>query len=156
LKRTLTLAILFSTSLRGQDRFCVPALVKTYCAGCHGGGTIAGARVPVLDANRIAGDPAPWSRGARHLRAGAMPPVGARRPDTPTVENALAAIERDLDGATPLAETSEAMATRLALLLWNTAPDAELAEAGKRGRLREPQILESHASRLLADPRAET
>jgi hypothetical protein len=51
------------------------------------------------------------------LRAGTMPPVGASRPDRRTVDEVIAAIERELDILAPAAETSQAIATRLATLL---------------------------------------
>ena len=45
-------------------------------------------------------------------------------------------------------------ATRLALALWDSAPDAELARAAAAGRLRTREEVSAHAARLLADPRA--
>ena len=47
-----------------------------------------------------------------------------------------------------------ALATRLALLLWNSAPDAALRERADRGELRRSEILKSETERLLADPRS--
>ncbi len=45
-------------------------------------------------------------------------------------------------------------ATRLALALWDSAPDAELARAATTGRLRTREEVSAQAARLLSDPRA--
>ncbi len=47
-----------------------------------------------------------------------------------------------------------ALATRLALFLWNTPPDAALRARAARGELRQPPVLRAETERLLADPRA--
>ena len=54
------------------------------------------------------------------------------------------------------ARESDAMrtATRLALALWDSAPDAELARAATTGRLRTREEVSAQAARLLTDPRA--
>ena len=48
-----------------------------------------------------------------------------------------------------------AMATRLALFLWNSAPDEALRARAACGELRRPEILRAETERLLADPRAD-
>ena len=48
-----------------------------------------------------------------------------------------------------------ALATRLALFLWNSVPDAALRQRAERGELQQSGVLAAEASRLLADPRAE-
>ena len=45
-------------------------------------------------------------------------------------------------------------ASRLAVFLWCSIPDAELLELAKTGSLREPSILRAQVERMLADPRA--
>jgi hypothetical protein len=52
----------------------------------------------------------------------------------------------------PLA--GHALATRLALFLWNSEPDAALRARAARGELARPEVLCAEAERLLADPRA--
>jgi hypothetical protein len=47
-----------------------------------------------------------------------------------------------------------ALATRLALFLWNSAPDAELRALAASGRLQNPQILKAQTERLLNHPNA--
>jgi hypothetical protein len=48
-----------------------------------------------------------------------------------------------------------AIATRLALWLWNGPPDDELLATAAAGRLRDPAILRAQLDRLLDDPRSE-
>jgi len=48
-----------------------------------------------------------------------------------------------------------ALATRLALFLWNSPPDERLRGLADAGRIGEPAILRAETERLLADPRAE-
>jgi hypothetical protein len=47
-----------------------------------------------------------------------------------------------------------ALATRLALFLWNSAPDPDLRQLAERGQLHDPAVLREQAERLLDDPRA--
>src|SRR5262249_30119226 len=49
-----------------------------------------------------------------------------------------------------------ALASRLALFLWNSIPDEALLDDAIAGRLSDPKVLETEVRRLLADPRAET
>jgi hypothetical protein len=46
-----------------------------------------------------------------------------------------------------------ALATRLALFLWNSEPDAELRSLAVAGRLRNPDVLKAQTDRLLNDPK---
>ncbi len=48
-----------------------------------------------------------------------------------------------------------AIATRLALWLWNSVPDDDLLSLAASGRLREPAVLEAQVDRLLADRRSD-
>jgi hypothetical protein len=47
-----------------------------------------------------------------------------------------------------------ALATRLALFLWNSEPDETLRARAARGELRHPGVLRAETDRLLADPRS--
>jgi hypothetical protein len=47
------------------------------------------------------------------------------------------------------------LASRLSYFLWSTMPDAELFALAKSGTLREPDVLKSQVTRMLADPRAD-
>lgn len=48
------------------------------------------------------------------------------------------------------------LANRLSYFLWSSMPDDELLALAERGRLRDPQVLDAQAQRLLADPRSAT
>ena len=45
-----------------------------------------------------------------------------------------------------------ALATRLALFLWNSTPDEKLRQLAARGELHRPEVLRAETERLLADP----
>ena len=47
-----------------------------------------------------------------------------------------------------------ALATRLALFLWNSAPDARLMDLAKRGEISDPAILRAETERMLDDPKS--
>jgi len=47
------------------------------------------------------------------------------------------------------------LAARLSFFLWGAPPDEELLDLARKGELAKPDILESQARRLLADPRSE-
>ena len=46
------------------------------------------------------------------------------------------------------------LASRLSFFLWSTGPDDELLALAEAGRLRDPEVLDQQARRMLADPRA--
>ena len=86
-----------------------------------------------------------------------MPPAGAPRPDRATVDALLASIEEALGSHTRAraAITSDAVATRLATMLWNAAPDATLLQEARGNRLNDPVVAEGQVRRMLADDRAQ-
>jgi hypothetical protein len=47
-----------------------------------------------------------------------------------------------------------ALATRLALFLWNSIPDGTLRSLADRGELSQPKVLRAQTERMLADPKA--
>jgi hypothetical protein len=47
-----------------------------------------------------------------------------------------------------------ALATRLALFLWNSAPDEALRQRALRGELQRPEVLRAEAERMLGDPKS--
>jgi hypothetical protein len=49
---------------------------------------------------------------------------------------------------------NHALATRLALFLWNSEPDAALRARADRGELTKPDVLKAEANRMLADPKS--
>ena len=66
-------------------------------------------------------------------------------------------IERDPDyvpsGATYYLSDLE-LASRLSFFLWSSLPDDALLAAAEQGELSDPDVLEAHVRRMLADPRA--
>lgn len=48
-----------------------------------------------------------------------------------------------------------ALASRLSYFLWNSGPDAALAELASQGRLGDPAVLDAQIERLLRDPKAQ-
>jgi len=151
--------LLCLTSLSAQTAPNVSKVVETYCSGCHNGRMRSPSSVLLdqFDAARISANPDVWARAYRQLQAGTMPPVGVPRPDRATYAAVLTSIEHDLGASAkpPVPAQSQDIATRLATLLWNSAPDAALLEDAQRNRLSDPATLERHIHRMLADDRAQ-
>lgn len=49
---------------------------------------------------------------------------------------------------------AHALATRLALFLWNSAPDEQLRELARQGTISDPEVLRAETERLLDDPKS--
>ena len=69
------------------------ALLDRYCLGCHSQPAKAAGQEPArkltlddLDVARVAAHADVWERVVRKMRAGMMPPAGARRPDKATYD----------------------------------------------------------------------
>jgi mono/diheme cytochrome c family protein len=133
-------------------------VIDTYCSGCHNGRVRApGGRVlDQFDAAGMSAAPELWSRAYRQLQAGTMPPFGASRPDRAAVDAVLISIEQasGTHAKPPAVASSQEIASRLATLLWNSAPDAALLQDAQRNALSDPAVLERHVHRMLADDRA--
>ena len=133
--------------------------IDSYCSGCHNGRmrSASGTLLDTFDSARISADSDVWSRAYRQLQAGAMPPVGAPRPDRATVDAALTSIVQALEAGVrpPAAADGHEIATRLATLLWNSAPDAALLEEVRRSGSSDPAALERQVQRMLADGRTQ-
>ena len=73
-----------------------------------------------------------------------MPPVGAPRPDRSTSDAVITSIEQALGAEMkpPEAANSQEIATRLATILWKSAPDATLLQEAQHHRLSDPDVLE--------------
>ena len=145
-------------SAEQQGAAAAESTVASYCAGCHNGvmRSPTGVLLDRFDVARMSDNPVAWTRAYRQLQAGTMPPVGAPRPDRPAAGRLLASIESGLGANAPLPAdaTSQDVAERLALLLWNAAPDASLLEDARRNRLTDTAALERHIQRMLDDERA--
>jgi len=149
-----------SAPFAGQaDNLDGAQLVQTYCAGCHNGvmRSPSGALLDRFDTSTIASNGDVWSRAYRQLQAGTMPPVGASRPDRMASVGLLSSIETALGATAPPSAdaTDQEIAERLATLLWNSAPDAELSNEAGRHLLTQQATLEKQIQRMLADERAE-
>jgi hypothetical protein len=147
------LVVLAATSVSAQD---LTRVVGSYCASCHNGRLRSpGGLLLESLSGAVANRPELWAKAYRQLQAGAMPPVSSPRPDAASVNAALVAIERGLQGERHQVASSQVVATRLAAMLWNAAPDAELRREADRDRLRDAPAVERQVRRMLADDRAQ-
>jgi len=108
----------FMVAVRGQTRGQLPpasiaapdsasqqrALLNQYCVGCHSqrgkaSGQEAARKITLddLDVTHVGEHAEAWERVVRKLRAGMMPPSGARRPDKATYDGLAAWLENELD-----------------------------------------------------------
>ena len=133
------------------------AVMKTYCVSCHSGpASKGGVALDRIDADNPAKDVDAWERVVRQLRAHTMPVMGAARPDSTTYDSTISALTGAIDRAAPARKplTELEIASRLAKLLWNTAPDRPLLDAVAKGQLHDPEVLQAHVRRMLADAKA--
>jgi hypothetical protein len=74
------------------------AVLDKYCVGCHNARVKAGSLLlDQLDLSRLADQASIGEKVALKLRAGMMPPLGAPRPDRPTLEGLITWMENELD-----------------------------------------------------------
>ncbi len=74
------------------------ALVDQYCLGCHNDRALRGGlSLEGIALDAVADHVMVWERAVRKLRAGAMPPTGAPRPDAAGSSRLLAYLETELD-----------------------------------------------------------
>jgi mono/diheme cytochrome c family protein len=74
------------------------AIVDQYCVTCHSARLKTGDLVlERLDMSHVDADAAIWEKVVRKLRAGVMPPQGARHPDEATTHGLIAWLENQLD-----------------------------------------------------------
>jgi mono/diheme cytochrome c family protein len=79
------------------------ALVKQYCVGCHSDrGKAGGLTLATFDAAHAADNGVVTEKIIRKLRAGMMPPAGARRPDGSALIDFAKALEARVDRAAAL------------------------------------------------------
>ena len=78
-------------------------VLNRYCVGCHNDRLLtADLSLEAMDAVHVAEGAEVWEKVIRKLRSGAMPPPGRPRPDPTVVENIVAWLEAELDGAAAL------------------------------------------------------
>ena len=76
------------------------AVLDQYCIGCHNEKTkLGGLALDKLNLTKISQDTETWEKVVRKLRAGMMPPLGARRPDPAAYETFTTSIENEIDRA---------------------------------------------------------
>ena len=71
--------------------------------------------------------------------------------------NFLYRIEHDQPAAaghTAVPVSDYELASRLSYFLWSSMPDEELLRLARRGRLRQPAVLEAQVTRMLRDPKS--
>src|SRR5262245_66229440 len=93
---------LVSSRVGGQQPSTPPpqALLDQYCITCHNQKLkTGGLELDKLDLGSVGGDAEVWEKVARKLRAGMMPPAGARRPDRAALDALAASVESALDRA---------------------------------------------------------
>ena len=74
------------------------ALVNRYCLSCHNNQALRGGlSLEETPLTQLTGNEALWERVLRKLRAGAMPPTGAPRPDPAAYGNLVNFLETSLD-----------------------------------------------------------
>ena len=155
---TLVLCASWSSAAFAQAPADASKAIDTYCATCHDGGTRSpsGPLLDRLDPATITDNADVWARAYRQLQAGAMPPGGAPRPDRATEDTMLLWIEQAFSARRNRNRVvaDDPIATRLARMLWNSAPDEVLLREARRGRLIDPDALERQVRRMLADDRA--
>ena len=76
------------------------SLVDQYCVGCHNQkAKVGGLALDTVDLSRPGDHAETLERVIRKLRAGMMPPAGAKRPDLATYEALVSSIENGIDQA---------------------------------------------------------
>jgi hypothetical protein len=76
------------------------AFLDQYCVGCHNEkAKIASLTLDKMDLGHVAVNAETWEKVVRKLKAGMMPPSGARRPDRATIDAFTASLEAELDRA---------------------------------------------------------
>src|SRR5271154_3914501 len=83
--------IAFSCSYAAEDR----AVLHQYCAPCHNNATKSGG----LSLEGLPRAAPEWEKVVVKLRAGMMPPAGAPRPASATIDTLARSLEAELDQA---------------------------------------------------------
>src|SRR5262249_21656937 len=77
-----------------------PALIKTYCTGCHNSQfakPAAGLALDTLNVQAPAEHPEIWEKAIRKLRGRLMPPPGSNQPDQKDIDSLVGYLENNLD-----------------------------------------------------------
>lgn len=138
-------------------------LFQDYCIKCHNQNVkTAGLALDSLNIKNVGENTAVWENILRRLRSRRDPPAGLARPDEGTYQSFISRLELSLDHAYPNngplntapRVTDEELAARMAMFIWSGAPDAQLLEDVRRGRLRDPAVIDQQVKRMLRDPKS--
>ena len=138
-------------------------LFENYCRSCHNASNGAGGLdLGALNPRNINENTSAWENILRRLRARRDPPANSPRPDDRTYRSVIARLEQALDGAysanntvnTAERVTDTEWATRIAALIWGSAPDSSLLDDARAGRLQDVSVLNRHVVRMLRDPKS--
>src|SRR5215510_9098558 len=138
-------------------------LFESYCSNCHNAENKSGGLdLSSLNARNVSENTSVWENILRRLRARRDPPRDSPRPDEKTYRSVISRLEQALDGAYPpnsalnLSEyaTDTEWATRIAALIWGSAPDASLLEDARKGSLNDPDVLNRQVLRMLRDTKS--
>jgi cytochrome c551/c552 len=89
-------AVMAAAMLPAQDR----GLLDQYCVGCHNEKLkTGGLSLDKISLEHPSDNAETWEKVIRKLRAGMMPPSGARRPDRAAIDTFVHKLEADLDRA---------------------------------------------------------
>ncbi len=96
--------VLAMASLQAQQTPAAPspsaAVLTQYCVTCHNGRLkTAGLALDALSVDHVAADAATWEKAVVKIRAGMMPPSGARRPERAALDALASDLEARLDKA---------------------------------------------------------
>jgi hypothetical protein len=92
------LLLLLSLLIFSETASAQRAFVNQYCVGCHNQkARTADLTLDTLDITRVGDHPDVWEKVVRKLRAGLMPPAGARRPDRSAANDFTIWLETQLD-----------------------------------------------------------
>ncbi len=95
----LAVAVVAASSAWGQE-IAPQALLNQYCITCHNQKlNTGGLALDKLELEHVGRDAETWEKVVRKLRAGMMPPAGARRPDRKTLDAFTSTLEDSLDRA---------------------------------------------------------
>jgi uncharacterized protein DUF1592/uncharacterized protein DUF1588/uncharacterized protein DUF1587/uncharacterized protein DUF1585/uncharacterized protein DUF1595 len=84
-----------------QAAAAAPALLTQYCISCHNGRLkTGGLALDALNFEHVGDDAATWEKVVVKIRAGMMPPSGARRPERAVLDTFASDLEARLDRAT--------------------------------------------------------
>jgi hypothetical protein len=89
-----------SVCLEAADTATQRALIGQYCNVCHNPRLKSGGlSFDSLDLGNVSANPVEWEKVVTKLRAGMMPPAGARRPDEATYDGFRMFVQTELDKA---------------------------------------------------------